>query len=246
MIINDIHRPFHDPRSLDLVLNILEDLKLDRLIINGDLVDFYNVNMHGPKHPNISTTLQDELDDTRDFLIDLRERFPDIEIVLNAGNHMNRLDRFILKHSKPFWNVVTPENHFNLESLDIEYHPYQYKYRLEDTECYLQHSPPSYTAAKACLGKKIDQTYIYGCTHREEKACTTGASGKIYAAYFNGWLGSTDLTPEHAEVFSYTKGHENWQQCFIIATVKDRTEFHINQYSIRDHKVCVDGYLYEG
>jgi hypothetical protein len=246
MIINDIHRPFHDPKALDLVLDIFEDLDLDRLLINGDCVDFTNVSLHGPKHPDIVTTLLDELDDAREWFEYLRKRFPKKEIILNAGNHLDRLDRFIIRHAKPFWNILTAEKYFNLERLGIEYYPYNNKYRLEKTNCYVQHSPPSYSSAKACLNKKVDQTYIYGCTHREEKACTTGASGKVYSAYFNGWLGSTTLTPEHEKVFSYTKGHQNWQQCFIIVTIQNEVDFHVNQYSIRNYRVCVDGHLYEG
>lgn len=230
---------------MKLVLDVAEDLKVDRIILNGDVVDFYGVNMHGPKHPDIAFTLEDELNDGRQFMEDLRKRFPNTEIVYNAGNHGFRLDRFILKNAKVFWNLLTIENHFRLKELDIEYHPYNNKYQIEETNCFVQHSPPSYSSAKACLNKKMDQTYIYGCTHREEKACTTGASGEVYASYFNGWLGSTDLTPQHKEVFSYAKGHQNWQQSFIVVTVIDRTEHHINQYSIRKHKTVVDGHLYD-
>lgn len=248
MIIGDVHVPFHDTKSLGLVLDILEDRKLDRLVINGDFFDFYCINSHGPKHPDIQATLEYELESGREMLVNLRKRFPDLKIVFNSGNHEWRLDRFIINNCPAFWNLFTLENYIDFEGLDIEYYPYNNKYQLEKTNCFIQHSPPSYgvNGARTSLLKKLDQTYIYGCTHREQKACITAASGQVHAAYFNGWLGSATETSEHAQVFSYAKGHQDWQQCFIIATVRDETEFFINQYSIRNHSVVVDGFLFEG
>lgn len=247
MVANDFHIPWHCERNVELVLDIFEDLNLDRLILNGDILDFYNINMHGPKHPDIQKTLQDELDAGREFFHNLRKRFPKKHIVFNAGNHLFRLDRFILANAKPFWNILTADKYLNLKELNIEYYPYNNKYRIEKTNCFVQHSPPSYgiNGAMTSLKKKLDQTYIYGCTHRVQHACLTSASGQIYSAYFNGWLGSTNATKEHEQIYSYTKGHENWQSAFCIVTVKNQKQFHVNQYLIKNHSVVVDGYYYE-
>lgn len=248
LIINDVHIPFHDSRALALVLDIFEDIGCDRLIINGDLLDFYGVNMHGPKSPLIENSLEDELIAGREFISQLRHRFKKQHIVYLFGNHESRLNRFILQHCKAFWNILTVEKYLYLDDNNIEWHPYNHKYRLEKTNCYIQHSPPSYgvNGARTSLLKKLDQTYIYGCTHREQKAFVTAGSGQVHGAYFNGWLGSVNETKEHQEVFSYIKGHSDWQQCFSIVTVENEKDFHINQYSIRNHKVVVDGSLYQG
>lgn len=252
MIINDVHIPYHNSKLIDvdatgLIPEIIDDLKLDRLIINGDLLDMYSVNMHGPKHPDVKETLEEELIAGRNFFESMRKRFPKLEIVYLMGNHENRLDRFILKNSKVFWNLLTVENYLELDNLNVEWFPYNHKYRLEKTNCFIQHSPPSYgvNGARTSLLKKLDQCHIYGCTHREQKACVTAASGKTYSVYFNGWLGSTNQTKGHTEVFSYAKGHEDWQNCFTIVNVINEKEHHVNQYSIRNNKVCIDGYIYE-
>lgn len=248
MVFNDPRIPFHDVKSLDLVLDIFEDLDLDRMVINGDLLDFYNVNSHGPKHPDISTNLEDELIAGREFFEGLRERFPKKEIVFIFGNHEDRLDRFIVKNSKQLWGLLTLENFINFDRLNIEYHHYNYRYQLENTNCFIQHSPPSYgqNGARTSLLSKPNATFIYGCTHRVQHSCNTDAHGNVHSVYFNGWLGSTTDTKEHTRVFSYAKGHQNWQQAFCIVTVEGGEQFHINQYLIRDHKVVVDGSLYEG
>jgi UDP-2,3-diacylglucosamine pyrophosphatase LpxH len=109
-VINDLHLLPNTPRPMvDLVLDAFEDVGIDRLIINGDLLDFININLHGPKHPDVISTLEDEIIEGREFLEELRARFPDIHIVFLFGNHEDRLDRFILKHAKPFWHICRLE-----------------------------------------------------------------------------------------------------------------------------------------
>lgn len=247
MVINDVHIPFEDKKSLSLCLDIFKECRLHRLIINGDLLDCYNVNAYGPKHPDIITTLEDELIAGLDFFTKLRKRFPKQEIIYIFGNHENRLNRFILNNAKPFWNIVTIEKYLQLDELNIQYLEYNQRYQIEKTKCFVQHSPPSYGVAgsRTSLLKKLDQTHIWGCTHREQKSCVTASSGEVYSGFFNGWLGSFDATIEHKRVFGYANGHQDWQQSFCIVTVENGKEYHVNQYSIRNHKVVVDGFLFE-
>ena len=251
MVIGDVHLPWSNSKLLSkectgLIPDIIEDLKLDKLIINGDLLDYYCVNSHGPKHPDIATTLQDEMDSGRIFFESLRKRFPDLEVTYIFGNHEDRLDRFILKNAKPFWNILTTENHCRLDDHNIEYFHYNHEYQVENTNLYVQHSPPSYgvNGARTSMLAKLDRSYIYGCTHREQKAAGTGASGERYFVYFNGWLGSTTETAEHRRVFSYAKGHDNWQEAFSLVTVIDGQKYHVNQHSIVNNSAVVDGVLY--
>lgn len=242
-----MHLPFSDEPLVDAVLMAAEDIQADRIVIAGDLLDFYNVNMHGPKHPDIATTLEDEIFAGQDFLIKLRKRFPDAEIVYLAGNHSFRLDRFILKNSKVFWNLLRLENMLDLEKLKIEYHEYNHCYQLENTNLYIQHSPPSYSVngARVSLMKKMDANFIYGCTHRKDSAFITGFSGSVYSVYFNGWLGDAYSTKEHKQVFSYAKGHQNWQQGFSIVTVVDGKEHYVHQPDIRNRSFIVGENYYE-
>ena len=251
IVFGDVHIPFHDPKIISgdargLILDIAHDIKIDRILINGDLLDMYGVNMHGPKSPIVHTTIEDELVAGREFFHALRERFPDTEIVLNMGNHEHRLNRFITQHCKSFHNLLRIEKFLELDRLGIEWYPYQHKYQIDGTSCFVMHSPPSYgvNGARTSLLKKMDETYLYGCTHREQQAHLTASSGNVYSAYFVGWCGSSDLTPEHREVFSYAKGHQNWQRSFAIVNTYEG-QFHVNTYSIRDYSCVVDGFLYK-
>jgi len=247
LFLTDQHRPFHDPRAESLALDVAQDVGVDRIFINGDLIDNTNCSMHGPKHPEIVTTLEQEFESGIDFLTDLRKRFPTQEIIFNAGNHEYRLDRFIIQHAKPFWNMLTVQKQLQLEHFNVQYYPYNSEVQLEGSNVWCQHSPPSYAEAgpMTSLKKKLDRTYLWGCTHRLGASYLTTAGGNLVAGYFTGWLGSTTLTEQHKHVFSYTKGHENWQQGFAIITIIDGVEAHIQQIPIINYRCVVDGSLYE-
>lgn len=204
--------------------------------------------MHGPKHPDIKQTLEDELYAGLEFIQEIRSRFPTQKILFKYGNHEDRLDRWIVKNCKLFWNIVSLDRQLQLKEYSIEYTNYNIPTKILNTNLYIQHSPPSYSenCANTSLKKKIGASFIYGCTHRMDYACKTTIDGKLQEVYSNGWLGSTDLSEEHARIFSYAKGHQNWQQCFSIVTVIDKTEYHINQIPIKNYKCVVDGNIYAG
>lgn len=248
-VMNDLHIPFHDPRAVDLVLDIFEDSQVDEIAINGDLLDFYGLNQHGPKHPNVIESLEDEFFQGLQFIEQLRDRFPNTKITLVAGNHENRLDRFVLKYCKDFWNFLTVEKMLRLKENHVKYLPYNSFYQIKGTALKLQHSPPSYSEnlAMTSLKKKVGGSYIYGCSHRVQHAVKNIDGGGVCEVWANGWLGSTTLTASHREVFSYTKGHEEWQQAAGIITANSSTgHFFYEQFLLKDYNVCINGAVYEG
>lgn len=253
-VLNDTHGPWHDPRALNLVLDVFEDIGINHLVLNGDILDFYNVNGHGPKSPDVQQVLEDELYWGQDFISHLRKQFPKnkTKITYLFGNHEDRLNRFILRNCPAFWNIVKVESQLNLDHYDIEWFPYNWKYQVENTKLRIQHSPPSYAenAAMTSLKKKLDTSSIYGCTHRMDFACKTGDSGELHSVWMNGWLGSTTLSKEHYEVYKYTKGHESWQWCAILAAIIDGKYFSVNQFPIKKENnkywAVVNGFYYEG
>lgn len=246
LVFNDHHLPFHSPEAVNVSLMAAKDIGVTEIVINGDLLDFYSINMHQKnKHPDVLHNLEDELICGREFLEKLREYFPKTKIHYIMGNHENRLERFIIQECKSFYNLLKLEDQLELEKHKITWQPYNTEYQLCEG-LRIQHSPPSYgvNGARTSLLTKHDMSFIWGCTHRKQSACMTTASGKVIHAYFNGWLGSTNLTDEHKQVFSYTKGHSNWQQCFsIVDIINDK--FFVHQCDIIDGTTSVDGSFYQ-
>lgn len=250
-VINDLHIPFHDEKAVSLVLDIFADIGIDDLYINGDLLDFYSINAHGAKHPDIHVNLETELESGLDFIKLLRKKLPKARVIFKFGNHEWRLDRFIMNNAPAFWNIVKLENQLQLNHYKIESTEYNHPTRVGKTNLYIQHSPPSYSenAAMTSLKKKMDASFIFGCTHRRDYACKTGVNGALYEVFCNGWLGDiASLSNSHKNVFNYTKGHENWQQCFGIGHEMGE-HYDYKQYNIykkgSERFAIVEGFYYE-
>ena len=239
--------PSHDPKLVSLVYDIFDELQPDQIVINGDYLDFFNLNAHQPKDPEVLTSLEDEFNQGYELLKELRDRNPEADIVFIAGNHEHRLDRFTMKHCPAFYNILTTEKMLRLEDINIHYLPYQTAFRVEETNLYIQHSPPSYgkTGSRTSLIEKPGASFIYGCTHRLQQSHINDFYGNIHSVYYNGCLASPNYSEEHKRVFAYAKGHQNWQQAFSIVTVFEGKEFFVEQIAIRNYKCIVDGALYE-
>ncbi len=246
-IFNDVHGPWHDPAAVDAVISVYQDVGVTDIYINGDLIDFYNINAHVKnKHPEVYTILEDEIDWGYKFLSKLRDTFPDAKIHFLFGNHEWRLERDVIANARSYYNLLQLHKHLRLKELCIEWYNYNQRVGIIDN-LGVQHSPPSYSknGAMVSLEKKADITMIYGCTHREQTVAKTGGSGRVYRCRFNGWLGSTSLTSEHFEVFRYAKGHEDWQQAACLVDIING-KFFIHPISFQDGMTCLEGTFYTG
>lgn len=247
-IIGDIHLPYHCPRSLALAVDVIEDLGCN-LILNGDVLDMHNVSRHGKKSLELQTSLENEIEAGIEFFDMIRKRFvlKNKEVLYKRGNHEEWWDMFIAEKCPAFWNLLRLEKQFDLEGISVT--PYNEPTKLRDTNLHIYHSPPSYgvNGARGSLLRKFDISALYGCTHRIQHACQTGSTGTVYNSYFNGWLGSTDLTEDHRLVFKYSKGHSNWQKGFAIVSIVNGKEYHVEIIQIKSDFSCIaQGIHYQG
>lgn len=244
-VINDLHIPFHDKDVCEMVLTALSDVDIAELWLNGDIFDLYNFNMHGPKNPVVEFNAEEELDIGYEFLANLRKRFPDKKIVFMEGNHETRLERYILKNGSSLYNLVSIKNDPRFKALNFEHHPYNEPKRVYNAKLKVQHSPPSYASAKTSLSKKLDCSYIWGCSHRPELHISVGDDGELYYGVFNGWLGDKHSTETHKKVFDYMKNHEKWGKCFTMIYLNENLEdFHLSQIVIKNNSFVLEGTRY--
>jgi len=253
-VISDIHGPWEDKRAVDLFVGVCVDLRVSHLIINGDLFDFYNLNSHGPKDPEIQTTLDDEYEWGLEFFQMLQDKLPWVKIIFIYGNHEDRLNRFVIKNCPAFTNRLKLENHLELDKRGIEYYLYNQRYRVEDTDLFVQHSPPSYSenAANTSLKKKIDQDHIWGCTHRTDRVVKTGSSGKVYESFMLGWFGDKKIIqhnqremPEVNRVYKFTKNHETWNCSFCLVSAY-KGQHDVQQVVVKNYRCTIGSKVYQG
>ena len=93
---SDQHFPFHDPRCLEVVKQIIEYENPDKLINGGDTVDASQASEKFSQHPMMREWLQDDIDLAAQHLREFKgllKRGAKAEYLL--GNHENRLEKAI-------------------------------------------------------------------------------------------------------------------------------------------------------
>lgn len=96
-VLSDIHLPYHDPTALAAAIQHLQRVKIDALLLNGDIADFYTIS-HWMKRPKLRD-FPGELKAVREFLSHLRGTFQGIPIAYKLGNHEERWEKWLFAHA---------------------------------------------------------------------------------------------------------------------------------------------------
>ena len=118
LIVGDYHAPFHD---LDLhykVLSLIRKYRPDRIIINGDLVDFPTVGRHA-KVTNAATATANECIQAGGKIIEeIRlAAGPDCIIQFNPGNHDAWLNNYAIQNAEEVYNICRYGDDVNIVDL---------------------------------------------------------------------------------------------------------------------------------
>lgn len=121
IVLSDIHFPYQDDKALKAVYKFLEQHPVDTIILNGDILDFYDVSSFD-KDPDRINSLQGEINLAQKFFKKLRDLSPDGRIVFVKGNHCSRLERYLKKHPELYsLDVLKLPNLLGLDKFNIEY-----------------------------------------------------------------------------------------------------------------------------
>jgi len=233
IVANDFHGQFRDKKTCKLWFSFIKREKPDRVVINGDLVDFYSISRFD-KDPARKEDLQDELNDNYNFLWELRQIFDGIIIVIE-GNHEARLRKYLRSNAPAIatLDALKIEALLGLKELDISY--------IEDGiwlgDLFVYHgslirSKAGYTAHAELL--KNGCSGISGHSHRDGKAPVRNRKGQL-CWWENGCM--CDLNPE------YVKGVANWTQGWsVVTTVGKRPD--VEFVAVLGHKYTYRGKIY--
>jgi len=97
-VLSDWHCPYHDPKLLDVTEQVLLQEQPDRLILNGDLVDWPSVSRHAPERGEASAN--ECIQSAGEVLGRLVAAVPDdCRIQAIPGNHDSNLSRYLLERA---------------------------------------------------------------------------------------------------------------------------------------------------
>jgi predicted phosphodiesterase len=182
IVLSDIHFPYQDDKALKAVYKFLEQHPVDTIILNGDILDFYDVSSFD-KDPSRINSLQKEIDMANKFFSQLRKRHSG-RIIFIGGNHdADRLERYLKKHPELYsLNALKIDRILNLNEYGIDF--YRDEFRLG--------------SLKIIHGDMVRKFSAYTARGELEKHDTSGISGHCFSEDVEvltptGWIPIIDV-----------------------------------------------------
>lgn len=244
VILSDIQIPFEDPAAVEQALRVMDSVRPDLVVLNGDIVDCYQLSSFD-KNPRHRKDITAEGHSRTRVLLEAIAHVP--HKVWLGGNHEDRFRRLVwqeferngklgavanellaamggsedrLANSPDAWFAAL----YGAADHGVVYYPYGHRLYLAEDNLVVTHgkyvSRHSGQSAKRTL-EWLGRSCIVGHTHRMGNHLVT-QDGVMYGAWENGCL--CQLEPEYDDT-------PNWQQGFSVVKVNG-PEFHVVQVPI--------------
>lgn len=231
-VISDIHIPHQDNEALTAALSYLYEADINTLLINGDLVDFYQISRFS-RDP-LERSFCYEVEMTKNFFIALREMFgDDIRILWKLGNHEDRYESFLRSNAPQLLGI----EHFSLKALfELEKYNVELilsKQKIKAGKLNIVHGhefgesifSPVNPARGLFLRAKAST--LAGHNHQTSEHHENDINNNPTGCWSMGCLCS--LTPEYRP-FAFTK----WNHGGAVVYVHEDDSFHVDNFRIID------------
>jgi predicted phosphodiesterase len=220
VFVSDIHAPYHDPQIISATLQLVNDIKPHRVVINGDTNDFFQLSRFNKALERLDN-LQAELDIGFEIRRAFRSAAPDAIMDETVGNHDERLLTYVSFQAQALRSLqaLKPQNLLRLDELDINFHP-RNGFRLRE-EFLVEHGQIVRKDAGASAKARLNDTLISGImghTHRMGTAYRSGYKDLK-------WYEQGCLCMRNAD---YVIGETNWQPGIAVGQFSTKTRnFHV-------------------
>ena len=233
--ISDLHIPYQDAETVNLVFDCIVDLQPENLVLNGDIIDCY-WNSKFVKKPENRLFLQDEADIFYKTFSYLRKYIPKTNVYYVLGNHEDRISKNQWDNPQFFGlRALKPSELLQLDKLRIKV--FDTKVIINDFIYYHGDrvtSKASYSAKAEFEDHKM-KSGISGHTHR------LGSYYHTYDEDTTFWFENGCLCTLNPD---YIKEKVNWQQGFSIVNYYDEIN-QVEQILINNHKFKYNGKIYK-
>jgi predicted phosphodiesterase len=232
LVLSDIHIPYHNSEALNAAIKYGKSKKVDTVILNGDIADFYSVS-HFIRDPR-KVNFEHELEVLKLFLIEIRLAFPKARIIYKVGNHEERFEIYCKVKAPELFGMgwTTYSNITGADLLDIEIvkdkriikigklnviHGHEFGKMVFDP---VNPARGFYQRGKECC--------LGGHLHRTSEHVETSMNGQVIGCWSTGCL--CDVRPEYAPM-------NKWNLGFSIVTQNEKG------FRVHNHKI-IDGEVY--
>ena len=238
LIVPDVHRPFHDQRAWDLMLQVGRSLRPVILIIMGDFLDCFCISTHD-KDPTRWTQFSHELDDARRGLDEL-DGLGATQKVFIAGNHSDRLRRYLTNKAPELYGLVDIPGLLGLKDRGWSYVPY--KKHTSIGKLNLTHDVGN--TGRYAVFKALDMyqhSIVTGHSHRLSYVVEGNALGEQKLSAQFGWLGDVSTI----DYMSEAKAKKDWALGFGVGYFDPTSGFaYLTPVPIVSYSCVVNGELF--
>ena len=227
-IISDLHVPYHSEQAIEAAINQLKQDKIDTLLINGDLADWY-VCSRWEQNPHNRIGFKAEMDAVKQMLLLLRQTFGKTRIIFKAGNHEERWNKFIWNKAPELWDLpaLQMDQLLGLELLGIEWVEDQRVIMLGELPVLHGHELPKGISSPVNAARgaymRTKHTVLVGHSHQTSGHCEPDLFHSECFVWSTGCL--CDMTPEYARV-------NRWNWGFARADVEKSGSFNVHNFRI--------------
>lgn len=232
LIISDIHFPYHDVDALILALEKGRDEECDGILLNGDIMDFYQASnfIRDPRKRSVAG----EIEMTRNFLTMLTEQFPNCQIYYKLGNHEERYENYLSVKAPELLGVqdFLLERLLKLDELGIEIIRDQRTINFGKLNILHGHEFRSGISAPVNISRgvflKAKESTLVGHSHVTSEHTEPTLNGKLITCWSTGCL--SELRPRYAR-------HGKFNFGFAIVTRTNGEQFSVNNYRIYENRI---------
>lgn len=230
-VLSDIHLPYHNIPSLTACFDFLQGEKPEAILLNGDILDFYQLSRFG-KDPR-KRSVAHELQAAREFL-DVLSEFG-AKIYYKLGNHEERYQHYLMAKAPELLGVQQFELRYllGLDSRGIDLIGDKRIIKANDLNIVHGHEfgqsifSPVNVARGLFLRGKVSA--MQGHNHSVSEHTESNMNGDIVTTWSLGCL--CELNPAYLPI-------NKWSHGFAIVELSDnRKDFHVRNYRIHKGKI---------
>lgn len=240
LFIPDCHIPYHDEKAFNLMIRAAKAFKPDHVIIMGDFADFYSVSSHD-KSPDRTNHLDEEISVVTTKLWEVKKLGAGNNVFI-AGNHEDRLTRYLMQKAPELYRVATIERLLGLKEAGFKFVSYRQDYRLGKLIMTHDTGKAGYNAHKQALDA-YHRSIVIGHTHRMGYMIQGDADGDRHVGCMFGWLGDKAQI-DYMHNINATK---DWTLGFGIGYMDKKTGFvYLIPVPLVRYTCVVEGKLFVG
>lgn len=237
LFVPDCHFPYEDKAAFALLLKASKFLQPHFIVVLGDFVDCYTISAHS-KDPRRTLRLPAEIAAARKGLQQLAATAPRARKLFIAGNHEQRLERYLCDRAPELFGLVSIEQLLDLAAMGWEFTPY--KDYAKVGRLYVTHDIGN-AGAQAHLKTQaaFEANTVIGHTHRIGYAVVGSARGQAHVGAMFGWLGDV----KKADYMHKVKAQRDWAHGFGVGYLEPGGNVHLQPVPIVKGRCVIEGKL---